>query len=190
MGRDQLRCLNRREFVRNSATGVGAAALLSLLSPELLANAGIADVPHFAPKARRIIWLTQAGAPSQIDLFDYKPKLHKHFDKDLPDSVRAGQRLTGMTSGQTRLPVAPSLFRFQQHGETGRWLSELLPHTARLADDMCLIRSVHTEAINHDPAMTILQTGSQIPGRPSFGAWMSYGLGSENDNLPAFVVLI
>jgi hypothetical protein len=139
---------------------------------------------------KRIIWLTQAGAPSQLDLFDYKPNLGEQFDKDLPDSIRLGQRLTGMTAGQARFPVAPSAFSFRQHGESGQWLSETLPHTARVADDICIIRSMHTEAINHDPAMTLLQTGHQISGRPSLGAWLAYGLGSENENLPAFVVMI
>jgi hypothetical protein len=146
--------------------------------------------PHFAPKAKRIIWLTQAGAPSQLDLFDYKPGLASQFDKDLPESIRNGQRLTGMTAGQKRFPIAPSVFKFQQHGQSGMWLSELLPHTAKFADDICVIRSLHTEAINHDPAMTLLQTGHQIGGRPSFGSWVSYGLGSENSDLPAFVAMI
>ncbi len=161
-------------------------ALTALSSPRLFA----AQTGHFAPKARRIIYLTQAGAPSQVDLLDYKPGLADQFDKDLPDSVRNGQRLTGMTAGQKRFPIAPSHFKFHQHGQSGMWLSELLPHTARFADEICLIRSLHTEAINHDPAMTLLQTGHQIGGRPSFGAWTSYGLGSENSDLPAFVALI
>jgi Protein of unknown function (DUF1501) len=161
-------------------------ALASLTNPQLFA----APTAHFAPKARRIIWLTQAGAPSQIDLFDHKPGLAELFDTDLPDSIRDGQRLTGMTSGQKRFPIAPSLFQFKQHGQCGMRLSDLLPHTAKFADEICLIRSMHTEAINHDPAMTLLQTGHQIGGRPSFGAWVSYGLGSENAELPAFVALI
>jgi hypothetical protein len=161
-------------------------AIASLANPELFAT----STAHFAPLARRIIWLTQAGAPSQIDLFDYKPGLLEQFDKDLPESVRNGQRLTGMTSGQKRFPIAPSVFKFKQHGQCGMWLSELLPHTAKLADEICLVRSMHTEAINHDPAMTLLQTGHQIGGRPSFGAWVSYGLGTENAELPAFVALI
>ena len=161
-------------------------AFASLADPNLFA----AQSAHLAPKARRIIYLTQAGAPSQLDLFDYKPGLEGEFDKDLPDSIRNGQRLTGMTAGQKRFPVAPSHFKFQQHGQSGIWLSELLPRTSRFADEMCLIRSMHTEAINHDPAMTLLQTGHQIGGRPSFGAWVSHGLGSENADLPAFVALI
>lgn len=179
--------VSRRHFLSRSGTGIGAAALATLLNPRLLSAA---QGPHLAPKAKRIIWLTQAGAPSQLDLFDHKPGLATRFDEDLPDSVRNGQRLTGMTAGQKRFPIAPSVFKFQQHGQSGMWLSELLPHTARFADDICLIRSLHTEAINHDPAMTLLQTGHQIGGRPSFGAWASYGLGSENQDLPAFVAMI
>ncbi|MEK0446237.1 MAG: hypothetical protein RLZZ399_1558 [Verrucomicrobiota bacterium] len=180
--------LARRQFLARTGIGVGAAALSSLLGAPVTARAAMA--PHFAPKARRIIWLTQAGAPSQLELFDYKPGLKSQFDKDLPDSVRGTQRLTGMTSAQKRFPVAPSMYAFQQHGKSGMWLSELLPHTAKFADDICLIRSLHTEAINHDPAMTLLQTGHQIGGRPAFGAWASYGLGSVNADLPAFVALI
>jgi len=182
--------VTRRQFLGRAATGVGSAALAMLMNPRIFAAQGIAGLPHFAPKAKRVIWLTQAGAPSQLDMFDYKPTLHERFNQDLPDSVRQGQRITTLTSGQRRLPVAPSLFAFQQYGQSGQWMSELLPHTARLADDLCVIRSLHTEAINHDPAMTMLQTGHQISGRPSMGAWVSYGLGSENDNLPAFVVMI
>ncbi len=182
--------LTRRQFLGRASTGIGAAALASLLNPQASAAPGSAGLPHFAPKAKRVIWLTQAGAPSQLDLFDFKPGLREQFDKDLPDSVRNGQRVTGMTSGQARFPIAPSVFAFKQHGNAGHWLSELLPHTARVADDLCIIRSMNTEAINHDPAMTMLQTGSQVPGRPSFGSWLSYGLGSENANLPAFVVMI
>ena len=144
-------------------------ALASLANPKLFAS----PAAHFAPKAKRIIWLTQAGAPSQLDLFDYKPGLASQFDKDLPNSVRGEQRLTGMTAGQKRFPIAPSVFKFAQHGQSGMWLSELLPHTSKFADEICLIRSLHTEAINHDPAMTLLQTGHQIGGRPAFGAWVS-----------------
>ena len=163
-----MRCLldlTRRQFLGRASTGIGAAALASLLNPTLSAAQGVAGIPHFAPKAKRVIWLTQAGAPSQLDLFDYKPGLRELFDKDLPASVRNGQRVTGMTSGQARFPIAPSVFNFKQHGNAGHWLSELLPHTARLADDLCVIRSMHTEAINHDPAMTMLQTGSQVAGK-------------------------
>ena len=190
MNPNPLLDITRRQFLGRVSTGIGAAALASLLNPKLLAAQGGAGIPHFAPKAKRVIWLTQAGAPSQLDLFDYKPGLREMFDKDLPNSVRNGQRVTGMTSGQARFPIAPSVFSFKQYGQSGRWLSELLPHTARLADELCIIRSTHTEAINHDPGMTMLQTGSQVAGRPSFGAWMSYGLGSENADLPAFVVMI
>ncbi len=189
--------LARRQFLRRSAVGLGAAALGSLLNPLRLSGAARGRAagsneaqPHFAARAKRVIWLTQAGAPSQIELFDPKPGLRERFDQDLPASVRGGQRLTGMTSGQARFPIAPSVFGFRQHGRSGMWLSDLLPHLSKCADDLCLVRSMHTEAINHDPAMTLLQTGHAIAGRPSFGAWMSYGLGSENGNLPAFVVMI
>ena len=182
--------MNRRQFIGRAVTGIGSAALATLLNPRLFAARGLASMPDFAPKAKRIIWLTQAGAPSQLDLFDYKPQLHLRFNEDLPDSVRQGQRITTLTSGQRRLPVAPSLFSFKQYGQSGQWMSELLPHTARMADELCVIRSLYTEAINHDPAMTMLQSGHQISGRPSMGAWVSYGLGSENDNLPSFVVMI
>jgi len=183
----------RRQFLGRSCAGVGAAAIATLLGPRSAAadgRGGLAGFPNFPPRARRVIWLTQAGAPSQLDLFDHKPGLEDHFDQDLPDSIRQGQRLTGMTSGQARFPVAPSIFSFAAHGESGIWLSELLPHTARIADKLCVIRSLHTEAINHDPAMTLLQTGHQIAGRPSLGAWVSYGLGDDNANLPTFVVMI
>lgn len=179
--------VTRRHFLSRAGVGIGAAALATLLNPRSIAAA---PSTHFAPQANRVIWLTQAGAPSQLDLFDYKPDLAAQFDKDLPESVRNGQRLTGMTAGQKRFPVAPSIFKFHQHGQSGMWLSELLPHTGKFADDICLIRSLYTEAINHDPAMTLLQTGHQIGGRPAFGAWVSYGLGSVNSELPAFVALI
>jgi len=182
--------ITRRQFLGRASTGIGAAALASVLNPRLSAAPGSAGIPHFPPKAKRVIWLTQAGAPSQLDLFDYKPGLREMFDKDLPDSIRNGQRVTGMTSGQARFPIAPSVFTFKQYGQPGHWMSELLPHTARLADELCIIRSMHTEAINHDPAMTLLQTGSQVAGRPSFGSWLSYGLGSDNADLPAFVVMV
>jgi hypothetical protein len=180
----------RRQFLGSACAGVGTAALASLLGSRAQAAAGLPGFPNFPPRARRVIWLTQAGAPSQVDLFDHKPNLKDQFDKDMPASVRQGQRLTGFTSGQGRLPVAPSIFAFKQHGRSGLWLSELLPHTGGIADDICVIKSLHTEAINHDPAMTMLQTGHQIAGRPSLGAWVSYGLGDENANLPAFVVMI
>jgi hypothetical protein len=145
--------------------------------------------PHFAPKAKQIIYLHMNGAPSQIDLWDYKPALKAYFDKELPDTVRMNQRLSTMTSGQTRFPVAPSMFSFARHGRSGRWVSELLPHTAGVVDDIALVKSVHTNAINHDPACTFVMTGSEVPGRASIGSWLAYGLGSENSDLPAFVVL-
>ena len=190
--------VTRRHFFRRSAVGIGAAALVSLLGrgstaaeEEMrIADGGLTSLPHFPPTAKRVIYLFQAGAPSQADLFDPKPGLEAQRGKDLPDSVRGGQRLTGMTSGQKAFPVAPTLFKFASHGEGGIWLSELLPHTAKVADQLCLIRSLQTEAINHDPATTFIQTGHQIAGRPSLGAWASYGLGSESQNLPAFVVLV
>jgi hypothetical protein len=180
----------RRQFLRSTSASAGTAALATLLASKTHAARGLPSIPHIAPKARRVIWLTQSGAPSQLDLFDYKPNLKSQFDNDLPDSIRNGQRLTGMTSAQARFPIAPTIFKFAQHGQSGIWLSELLPHTAKVVDELCVIRSLHTEAINHDPAMTMLQTGHQISGRPSLGAWVSYGLGSENENLPAFVVMI
>ena len=180
----------RRQLFSRTSTGIGVAALASLVDPKLFGAAGQPGLPHFAPKAKRVIFLHQSGAPSQIDLFDYKPGLKKLQGTELPASIRMGQRITGMTSGQTTLPVASSRFQFAQHGQSGAWVSELLPHTAKIADDIAIIRTVHTEAINHDPAITFIQTGSQQPGRPSLGAWVSYGLGSENDNMPAFVVLI
>ncbi|MFN0053308.1 MAG: DUF1501 domain-containing protein [Planctomycetales bacterium] len=182
--------LIRRQFLGGSSAAVGGAALASLLQRSAWGADRSAGLPHVPPKARRVIYLAQAGAPSQLDLFDDKPGLKELYDTDLPPSVRLGQRLTGMTSGQARFPIAPSLFQFQQHGQAGMWLSELLPNMGRIADKMCLIRTMHTEAINHDPAMTLLQTGHQIAGRPSLGAWLAYGLGSANDNLPSYVVMI
>ncbi|MEO8661913.1 MAG: DUF1501 domain-containing protein [Bryobacteraceae bacterium] len=182
--------VTRRHFFGKSAMGIGGAALASLLGGRLEASPGLAGIPHFPPKAKRVILLHQSGGPSQIDLFDYKPALKKLQGAELPASVRMGQRITGMTSGQSTLPVASSMFDFKQHGESGTWASNLVPHTAKIVDDIALIRTMHTEAINHDPAITFFQSGSQQPGRPSMGAWVSYGLGSENDNLPAFVVLV
>ena len=187
----------RRHFFGRAATGIGTAALASLVNPDLFAAptpqrnqiGGLPDVPHFAPKAKRVIYLFMSGAPSQLDMWDYKPQLNEWFDKDLPDSVRNGQRITTMTSGQKRFPIAPSIFKFNQHGSNGAWVSEVLPWTAKMVDDLAVIKTINTEAINHDPAITYIQTGSQVPGRPSTGAWMSYGLGSMNQNLPAFVVL-
>ena len=197
--RDYMLEETRRYFFGRMATGLGAAALGSLLNPELFASPaangatpdsfGALPKLHHAPKAKRIIWLFMADGPSQFELFDYKPKLHAYFDAELPSSVRMGQRITTMTSGQSRFPVAPSMFKFARHGKNGTWVSELIPHLASVIDDICLIKSVHTEAINHDPAITYIQTGSQIPGRPSLGSWLSYGLGSPNADLPAYVVL-
>ncbi len=189
--------LTRRHFFSRSAAGVGIAALASLLNQDLSAaedvasaTGGLPGLPHFPPKAKRVIYLFQSGAPSQMELFDYKPRLTEFRGAELPDSIRMGQRLTGMTSTQSSFPVAPSLFQFAQHGNSGAWVSELMPHTAKIADQLCFIKSMHTEAINHDPAVTFFQTGAQLAGRPSIGAWLSYGLGSENKDLPAFVVMI
>jgi hypothetical protein len=183
----------RRHFFGRTATGIGIAALSSLLSDDLASAddlAAVPDLPHFPPKARRVIYLFQHGAPSQLDLFDYKPSLQKQRGSDLPDSVRMGQRLTGMTAYQAKFPTAPSIFKFAQHGETGTWLSELLPHTAKVVDDLAIIKSIQTEQINHDPAVTFCQTGFQLAGRPSMGSWIAYGLGSENKDLPAFIVMV
>ncbi|MEK7686196.1 MAG: DUF1501 domain-containing protein [Verrucomicrobiota bacterium] len=195
---EYLRSQSRRQFFAGTGLAAGRIALASLMFPHLFRagatpagrqHPGLPGLPHFAPKAKRLIYLFMNGAPSQIDLWDYKPKLDELFDKDLPDSVRGGQRLTTMTSGQTRFPVAPSIYKFKQYGKCGTWVSELLSHTAEVVDDLAVIKTVHTEAINHDPAVTYIQTGSQIPGKPSLGAWLSYGLGSEAENLPAFVVM-
>ena len=189
--------LNRRIFLKSGGTAVGTAALVSLLQQSansmpansMPANVAQSGFPGFAPKAKRIIYLFQSGAPSQMDLFDPKPQMDEHRGEDLPESIRKGQRLTTMTSGQARFPVAPSVFKFAQHGESGMWMSEVMPRMSTIADRFCMIRSMHTEAINHDPAITFCQTGSQLAGRPSIGSWISYGLGSENANLPAYVVL-
>ena len=186
----ELNQLHRRAFLHGSGSILGSAALAGLLSRESHAATSGATPTHFAPRARRVIYLFQSGGPSHIDLLDYKPQLKKHHAKELPDSIRQGQRLTGMTSGQKSFPVVASKFGFHQAGQSGAFVSDLLPHTSRVIDEICMIRSMHTEAINHDPAITYIQTGSQQPGRPSLGAWLSYGLGSESDNLPAFVVLI
>ncbi|MDB6122827.1 MAG: hypothetical protein JWQ71_1820 [Pedosphaera sp.] len=190
--------MNRRDFFRRFALGIGGVALSSLLAKDAFAASafaanpfkGLLDAPHFAPKAKRIIYLFMSGGPSQVDLFDYKPLLNKMNGQDLPESVRNGQRLTGMSAHQATLPIAGSIFNFAQHGKSGAWVSDLMPWTAKMADELCFIKSLHTEAINHDPAITFFQTGSQLAGRPSMGAWLSYGLGSANQNLPAFVVLI
>src|ERR1051325_3942922 len=182
--------ITRRHFFCRASTGLGIAALSSLLSSEARGAGGLPGLPHFPPKAKRVIYLFQHGAPSQLDLFDYKPDLTRQRGTDLPETVRMGQRLTGMTAFQTKFPTAPSIFKFSQHGKAGMWLSELLPHTARVADEISLVRSLNTEAINHDPAVTFFQTGFQLAGRPSIGAWLAYGLGSMNQDLPAFVVMI
>ncbi len=189
--------MNRRDFFGRFALGLGGMGLFSLLQREAAgagvtgsAFKGILDSTHFAPKAKRIIYLFMSGGPSQLDLFDYKPVLNRQNGEDLPDEIRKGQRLTGMTGYQARLPLAGSIFNFARHGQSGAWMSELLPATSRMVDDLCFIKSMHTDHINHDPAITFFQTGHQLPGRPSMGAWLSYGLGNANDNLPAFVVLI
>ncbi|MEM1225492.1 MAG: DUF1501 domain-containing protein [Planctomycetota bacterium] len=181
---------HRRQFLTQTATGLGASALSVMLQRESDAANRLNAFPHFAPQAKRVIFLFQSGAPSQMDLFDYKPAMVDQFDADLPESIRMGQRLTGMTSGQKRFPIAPSMFKFRQHGDSGAWVSELMPHIAKVADKLCFIKSMHTEAINHDPGITFMQTGSQIAGRPSIGAWLSYGLGSMNQDLPTFVAMV
>ena len=181
----------RRSMLQGTASALGAAALAGLLARESQAAASRGTVPtHFAPKAKRVVYLFQSGGPSHLELLDYKPKLKELHGSELPDSIRQGQRLTGMTSGQKSFPVIAPKFGFHQAGQAGTWISDLLPHTSKHIDDICLIRSMHTEAINHDPAITFMQSGSQQPGRPSLGAWLSYGLGSDADDLPAFIVLI
>ncbi|MEO6004859.1 MAG: DUF1501 domain-containing protein [Opitutus sp.] len=189
--------MTRRDFFGRFALGLGGIALSQLLPQSLSAAplatnpfGGILPEPHFAPKAKRIIYLFMAGGPSQLDLFDYKPMLNQRNGEDLPESVRMGQRLTGMSASQSTLPMAGSHFKFAQHGSSGAWMSDLLPWTSKMTDDLCFIRSMHTPHINHDPAITFFQTGHQLPGRPSMGSWLSYGLGSVNQNLPGFIVLI
>ncbi len=185
--------VNRRRFLSRLSLGIGSVALGSLLIPDLFGkseDAVMTGLPHFAPKAKRVIYLFQNGAPSQLDLFDYKPKLQQMFGEDLPASIRNGQRLTGMTSTQEKFPLAGTVFQFNQYGQHRAYFSELLPYTASVADDLCVLKSLYTEAINHDPALTFMQTGAQVGNRPSMGAWLSYGLGSENKNLPAFCVLL
>jgi hypothetical protein len=189
--------VSRRRFLAELSLGMGSAALASLLGPGRVfggstpaAEPILIGQPHFAPRARRVIYLFQSGGPSHLELFDHKPLLVKMNGEEIPESVRGGQRLTGMTAQQGKLPLAGSQFQFAQHGQSGAWVSELMPHTAEVVDELCFVRSMYTEAINHDPAITFFQTGSQLPGRPSIGSWLSYGLGSENDNLPAFCVLL
>ena len=190
--------VNRRQFFGMASTGIGVAALSSLLDPgpswaardEAQEALGALGGVHFPARAKRVIYLFQSGAPSQIDLFDYKPRLAEWHGQELPASVRGEQRVTGMTANQAEFPITASMFEFAQHGESGAWVSELMPHTAGIVDKLCFLKAVHTEAINHDPGITYLQTGHQQPGRPSLGAWLSYGIGSENHDLPAFIVLI
>lgn len=192
---DSINQVNRREFLFKSSLALGGIALSTLLPKNLLAGdlkglQGVLSAPHFAPKAKRIIYLFQNGGPSQLELFDYKPKLEKMHGLDLPDSVRKGQRLTGMTANQSHLPLLKSYFKFSKHCQSGAEISELLPYTGKIADEICIVKSMFTEQINHDPAITFFQTGNQIAGRPSFGSWISYGLGSLNKDLPAFCVLL
>ena len=195
--RERNLLMTRRHFFSRTASGIGVAALGSLLNPGIFsAFAGSSEVkyplaqPHFPAKAKRVIYLFMAGGPAQMDLLDYKPTLDKLHGEELPASVRMGQRLTGMTSGQKSFPVVKSLFKFAQHGSSGTWVSELLPNISKIVDDVCIIKTVNTEAINHDPAITFIQTGFQQPGRPCMGSWLSYGLGTANQNLPAFIVMI
>ena len=190
---------SRRDFLTKTSLGLGALSLGSLISPVNaygnseflnLLESDKMKLPHFVPNAKRVIYLFQSGAPSQLDLFDYKPKLNEMFGQEVPKSIIGEQRLTGMSSGQNTFPMAGSLFDFKQHGQSGAWMSELMPHTSKIVDELCFIKSMYTEAINHDPAMTMIQTGSELPGRPSIGSWLSYGLGTDNKNLPEFVVLV
>lgn len=195
--------LDRRNFLVKTSLGLGALAVGNLLgcqksSPEISGHDDTANfeesvlkaLPHLAPRAKRVIYLFMAGGPSQFETFDYKPKLVDLFGQELPGSVRQGQRLTGMSANQSSLPIAPSAFKFNRHGKSGTWVSELLPYTASVVDELCIVKSLYSEAINHDPAITFLQTGNQLPGRPSMGSWVHYGLGSMNENLPAFIVLV
>ncbi len=198
------RNLDRRQFLTKTSLGLGSLALGTLLGDTLFGQPGspvqsasadfeqsiLQALPHFAPKAKRIVYLFMAGGPSQFETFDYKPKLAGLFGQGLPDSVRKGQRLTGMSASQSVLPMVPSIYKFSKHGQTQTWVSELLPHTASVIDELCVIKSLYSEAINHDPAITFFQTGNQLPGRPSIGSWVSYGLGTDNNNLPTFIVLV
>jgi hypothetical protein len=198
--REKQLLLTRRHFFGRASWGLGAAVMSTLLDDEVRASGdngadaartgGLPDLPHFPAKAKRVIYLFQSGAPSQFETFDYKPRLTELRGTDLPDSIRMGQRLTAMTATQTSFPLVPSLYKFSQYGKSGAWVSDLMPHTAKIVDRLCFIKSMFTEAINHDPAITFFQTGAQLAGRPSIGAWVSYGLGSENKDLPAFVVMV
>ncbi|MBH53999.1 MAG: sulfatase [Opitutaceae bacterium] len=185
---------SRKDFLTRTSLGFGSLGLASLINPKPSFGSETTTfesaLPHFVPKAKRVIYLFQNGAPSQLELFDYKPLLEDMVGQELPESVRKGQRLTGMTAGQTSFPLAPSIFSFTRHGQSGAWMSELMPHTAELVDELCFIRTMYTEAINHDPASSFIQSGSQFPGRPAIGSWIDYGLGSENEDLPSFIVLI
>jgi uncharacterized protein (DUF1501 family) len=200
---EQQRLLTRRQLFGRASAGIGTAALATLLNPNILKGEdrtadpsapmnrlGVLGTTHVAPRAKRVIYLFMSGGPSHIDLFDYKPKLKEYHGTELPATVRMGQRITGMTSGQASFPCVSPMFRFDQHGQCGAWVSELLPNVGRIVDDIAIVKSLNTEAINHDPAITFIQTGSQQPGRPSLGAWLSYGIGSESQNLPAFIVMI
>ena len=185
--------MSRRDLLAASGLGFGGLALSSLLGEDAAAkpkSGNKLQATHFAPKAKRVIFLFQSGAPSQMDMFDYKPLLNEKSGEQLPDEVRKGQRLTGMSGNQSSLPLVGSPFEFKQHGESGAWMSNILPNLAKVSDDLCFIKSMHTEAINHGPGVTFMQTGSQFPGRPSMGAWLNYGLGRQNENLPAFVVMV
>ncbi len=197
--------LDRRHFLTRTTLGLGALAMGSMFGNRLFGGSSTAPgpaaiptfeedilkaIPHFAPRAKRVVYLTMSGGPSQFETFDYKPKLAAMAGQDLPASVRQGQRLTGMSASQSTLPIAPSIFKFNRHGKNGTWVSELLPYTAEVVDELCVINSLYSEAINHDPALTFFQTGNQLPGRPSIGSWISYGLGSDNLNLPTFIVLV
>ncbi|MBX2840692.1 MAG: DUF1501 domain-containing protein [Flammeovirgaceae bacterium] len=183
--------INRRTFLQKSSLGLGSLALGSILNPNsLFGKSAPISYPNFPPKAKRVIYLFQSGGPSQLETFDYKPTLEKRHGQELPDSVRMGQRLTGMSAGQSSFPLAGSHYKFARYGQSGTFVSELLPYTSEIVDDLCFIKSLHTEAINHDPAITFFQTGSQQPGRPSIGSWLNYGLGSDNENLPSFIVLV
>lgn len=196
--RTQLSCtgfepaidMPRRQWLQRFGGGLGSLALAGLLNPRESRGADVVSGLHHTPKAKRIIYLFQSGGPSQMDLFDHKPELIRLTGQELPEEIRKGQRLTAMSGNQASLPLVGSPFKFQQHGQSGAWLSEILPHTSEIADDLCFVKSLHTEAINHGPGVTMMQTGSQFPGRPSMGAWLSYGLGSESENLPAFVVMV
>ena len=191
---ERKQLLTRRSFLSLSSTCLGAAALNTLMNEKAMgqesAAGGLPGIPHFAPKAKRVIYLFQSGGPSQHELWDYKPKLADMVGDDLPPSVRGNQRVTAMTSGQLSFPLVPSVYKFDQHGQSGAWVSELMPHTAKIVDELAFIKSMHTEAINHDPGITFFQTGAQLAGRPSIGAWLDYGLGSMNQDLPSFVAMV